>query len=73
MQSFFRYLGHFFDTHWGDFVGLTLMAFGTRIIIHNVGGQVEVFAVGNSLLVTGAVLLRPKSGNSIHPEEKKEP
>ena len=62
MGFFFRWLAAFIDIHWGDFIGMFFIIYGVRMIMNAHGDAIEL-GLGQSMLVAGSVLLRPKSGN----------
>lgn len=60
-------LGDFLDKRWGDLIAIIMMTFGVILVLK---GRSDV---GNPLLLSGAVILRPTSKNGTHTqtEEKK--
>jgi hypothetical protein len=62
MYTFFKWLGAFVDLHWGDLCGMFLIVYGARIISY-AHGDASSSALGESLLLAGATILRPKPGN----------
>jgi len=62
-------IADFLDRRWGDLIGLSFIICGSVLVIVAHGDK-EIFSLGSSLLLSGAVLLRPKTngnGNGIYP------
>lgn len=62
MYVFFRWLGAFIDIHWGDLNGMFLIICGIKLTI-SAHGDATIIGLGQTLLVGGAAILRPKAGN----------
>lgn len=59
-KTFGGWLSDFLDRRWGDINGMALITAGSAIVLLSKESK-DIFALGNSLILAGAAMLRPKS------------